>query len=377
MAKEGYCVKKIIQGSNPLWEANAFQSLFEGAQQALGIRKKKPSRAARDLTRHLLAPRRQDRLCASTALQHQWFLQNVLADDGVDNLPLLDIKDFHEVFSRMERDVGWALDALSKVQISAAIDASNRSLPRSNSCVVCYNHADQFGRTCPRCRHIVCGHCIPRLPKACCPYCRYEGVFDDAVQNSARYSHVGSYSMRKNSCPDEPKRMHGLGEREAFPNSARYNNSRHSPRRNSCPDDAKLMHGLGDWEPSQNSARYSNNRWSPRRNSCPDDAKRMHGLGEYHVYRQSPRAPDPQVSHHRRPNTCFLCNADSSMFDHVCPCCRVSTCASCICNRLHADDLRCPSCGDASSNTQSMSHIAAWNNLFGGVIKSLSGKLAQ
>jgi serine/threonine protein kinase len=196
---------RIIQGSNPLWEVSAFQALFQGAQEVLGIRKKKPSRAAQDLTRQLLAPRRQDRLSADAALQHEWFVKVVGANDESDNRPLLDMKLFQDAFSRMERDVGTALKALSSLPIAVAAppDTPNEMFRKEASCVVCYNHADELRRVCPQCQHTVCGHCIPRLPQASCPYCRHANVFADVV----------NMRRERTIVPDDVKKTHEIWRR--------------------------------------------------------------------------------------------------------------------------------------------------------------------
>lgn len=174
----------IIQGDVPLWEANAFQNLFQGAQEVMGMRKKRPSKTARDLTRLLLNPRRQDRLSANAALKHDWFtrpLPDVTyagLEDVTDNLPMLDMKDFEDAFSHMERGVGWAVGALAEVQLGGGpevphIDPND---DRLQSCVVCYGEAGQFGYVCPQCYHTVCVTCLQKLPQAVCPHCRHDAA---------------------------------------------------------------------------------------------------------------------------------------------------------------------------------------------------------
>jgi len=195
---------RIIQGDVPLWEANAFQNLFQGAQEMLGMIRKRPSNVARDLTRHLLAPRRQDRLSAWAALKHDWFEREIsettTLDDVSDNLPLLDMKDFEDAFSRMEQNVGWTIDALSKVQIGTVEEVHFHIDPaddRLTSCVVCYNGAGEFGYTCAQCYHRVCWECLQQLPQAICPYCRHDATDMAITQTIAQLARKGSDHSNK------------------------------------------------------------------------------------------------------------------------------------------------------------------------------------
>jgi len=169
---------KLIQGDVPLWEANAFQNLYNGFQEVVGMRRKKPSKIAINLTRRLLAPRRQDRPSAGGAMKHDWFQRQNLSDDVDigDNLPLLDMRDFQVGFSAIERELGSALDAIGKVEVGIndpmpQIDPTDERL---QSCVVCYGSAGTWGYVCPQCYHTVCTECLERMPKAICPYCRHE-----------------------------------------------------------------------------------------------------------------------------------------------------------------------------------------------------------
>lgn len=181
----------IIQGDVPLWEANAFQNLFQGAQEVMGMRKKRPSKTARDLTRQLLNPRRQDRLTAHAALKHDWFTRPLPdttyagLEDVTDNLPMLDMRDFEDAFSHMERGVGWAVGALAEVQIGGGHEVPNIDPgdDRLQSCVVCYGEAGQFGYVCPQCYHTVCVTCLQKLPQAICPHCRHDAT-DMAIAHS-------------------------------------------------------------------------------------------------------------------------------------------------------------------------------------------------
>lgn len=83
--------------------------------------KKRPSKTARDLTRHLLAPCPKDRLSSAAALKHEWFLVPAAAlfDSDKENLPLLDTKDFEEGFAKIERDLGWVFGAFANVGLAS------------------------------------------------------------------------------------------------------------------------------------------------------------------------------------------------------------------------------------------------------------------
>lgn len=93
--------EKIIAGRAALWEANSFANLFQGF---LGISKKRPSNLAINLTRTLLSPCPSERPSSFAALKHEWFTRPILSDaddNSVDNLPLLDMKDFEKGFVKI------------------------------------------------------------------------------------------------------------------------------------------------------------------------------------------------------------------------------------------------------------------------------------
>lgn len=203
---------KLIQGDVPLWEGNAFQSLFHGVGEAVGMRRKKPSTTARDLVRRMLAPRRQNRPSAREALNHAWFSASrrpptaggrsnsaSLDDSGAeDNLPLLELRDFQEGFAFMEREWQWAMNRLGQVEIGLSRSSSHLdpSDERLQSCVVCYGAAGHFGYVCPQCHHAVCTECIGRMRDALCPYCRHECKDMAVTQKLVR---VGSKGLAKQS----------------------------------------------------------------------------------------------------------------------------------------------------------------------------------
>ncbi|CAE7570358.1 PEPKR2 [Symbiodinium natans] len=88
----------LLRGDLPIWEGNAFQSLFRNVQEAAGLRRKRPSPVARDLVRRLLRPKRTLRPEAEDALKHPWFRAPQLeaVDDREEEVadPLLQWADF-------------------------------------------------------------------------------------------------------------------------------------------------------------------------------------------------------------------------------------------------------------------------------------------
>lgn len=161
---------KLIMGDVPLWETGTFQNFLIGFQEAVGIRRKRPSKIARDLALHLLAPGRHDRVTASVALRHFWFRMPLLSEGvetDVRGAKLLDWKDFEEGLSVVGRDLQWAMDMMAG-SLGTTVDDPLKT------CVVCYNAAGGVGYVCPQCHHAVCAQCLQQLPKATCPYCRRE-----------------------------------------------------------------------------------------------------------------------------------------------------------------------------------------------------------
>jgi len=274
--------QRIIQGDVPLWEANAFQSLFQGAQEVLGLVKKRPSRSARDLTRLLLAPRRQDRISAGRALQHDWFTrptpEGTSLFDEADNLPLLDMRDFEESFSRMERDVGWAMEALGKVELGTVetvvhLDPND---DRIQSCVVCYGAPGDFGYVCPQCYHRVCLQCMQRLPKAICPHCRHEAA------------------------------------------------------------DLALTHTFAQFarRTSEVAGEHSNKLFEAAAILSSD-------LPVLDVHTPIPRTAEDNVARH----SCIACSKPASSSNYVCPACSVTMCFECT-KQILVNYPQCPSCGE-------------------------------
>jgi len=165
---------KLVQGDVPLWETGTFQDMFIGFQEAVGMRKKRPSKLARDLALHLLTPSRQLRATAGSALRHAWFRLPVVVE-GTDaevapspaSAKLLDWKDFEAGLSVFGRDLQWAMDMMTGTLGNTVDDPLK-------TCVVCYSPAGGVGYICPQCHHAVCVQCIDQLPKPQCPFCRHE-----------------------------------------------------------------------------------------------------------------------------------------------------------------------------------------------------------
>lgn len=460
----------IVKGDVPLWEANAFQNLFQGAQEVLGMRKKRPSKTARDLTRQLLAPRRQDRLSAAAALRHDWFTKPIQEstvaglEDVTDNLPMLDMKDFEDAFSHMEKNAGLAMDFLSKVQIGSVAEVPHfdPSDDRLTSCVVCYNAADKFSYVCPQCYHAVCLQCLQKLPNAKCPHCRHEAT-DMAIAHKMSQLHAhGSQQSRQlyesaaslaqatsrvpvhidlNASPP-PITVEDAGRRRmCFCCSQPASSTNYispccgttvcfecakrvlvaKPQCPSCGDfervaatvpqyiaaneawasaaqlgdaitrsisDMTRAFSTGSTQSGGNDGRrfssFSSMSGEDRPSMLLPMSSRSHskesiGSAGGHVAPSLHHAQFGPQSH-----ICCLCRTGTSMFDHVCPCCRSSCCAACIVTRLPREDLRCPSCNDGPNNAHNMAVIASahqakhsWNKFWGNVVETFGGSPAH
>lgn len=172
---------KLVMGDVPLWETGLFQEMFAGIQEAVGMRRKRPSKISRDLALRLLAPAARQRISPFYALQHCWFT-SPLPGEGVDHEPpppsILDWQEFESSLSTVKRDLQWAMDMFSG-------SLGNQIDDPLKTCVVCYNAAGNVGYICPQCHHAVCAQCLGRLPKAACPYCRLEAPRIAAAQQAA------------------------------------------------------------------------------------------------------------------------------------------------------------------------------------------------
>lgn len=438
---------RIIQGDVPLWEANAFQNLFQGAQEVLGLVKKRPSKTARELTRLLLAPRRQDRPSAFVALKHDWFTRDIPESssgfpDVADNLPLLDMKEFEAGFSQIERDMGWAMDALAAVQISSVEEVRDIDPhdDRHVNCVVCFGLAGEFGYSCPQCYHRVCMSCLQRLPSATCPHCRHEAADMAIAHTIAQIARSGSQTnmqfmnaanaftnvsmhvdvhhpvpltteekMRRNVCQCCSKASSGsdyICPSCTGPICFQCVKGvlLHTPQCPACGDTQRVAATVPQYVAASEAWASAAELGDALRSSFSDVTRRF-SSGFFDQSQSQPGGgPSPstcstaasaQDVHAIRPSNsnsftpannlhaCCLCRGQVGMFDHVCGLCNASVCASCIFNRLPKEDLRCPSCNDASRNAQNMALIrsahqasTSWHNFWGSVTKSLNGEVA-
>jgi len=173
--------EQLIRGELPLWDNNAFASLFSGFQAAVGMSNRRPSKRARDLIRKLVEPRRERRLSAGAALSHQWFtapIPDVEESDTEENsTPLLKWDDFQAGLSAFEQEFAWVGKAMSEIPVSVLHSVEPHFDPGDNrlaSCVVCYGTSGHLGYRCPMCHYTVCVDCLGRLKDCSCPNCRHK-----------------------------------------------------------------------------------------------------------------------------------------------------------------------------------------------------------
>lgn len=301
--------QNLIQGEVPLWDTSTFRGLFNGFQEAIGIRKQRPSPVAIDLTRLLLAPKRQDRPGANAAIRHDWFHKQIVETSKQDdNLPLLNSKDFQVAFSAIEREVQSAVEAISKVSIGTNDFTSQGTPAHVQGCAACRGVSGKFGYVCP--------HCHTRSissPQAPTDTFSTAASMGDVAQPRF-FQQDQMHQLRSRSLSDSYEGTNFLASLSSIPQG----------RRASVPD---MVHERG----------------------CQMEA----------------------MLHTRRPESCFMCNKPSSMMDHVCPLCNSSVCAACIQMHLH-QDLHCPCCHDRERNAGHMRTILtahalydSWQNLWG------------
>jgi len=197
---------KLIMGDVPLWETGTFQDLFIGFQEAVGMRRKRPSKLARDLALQLLTPGRQNRATASNALRHQWFKLPVPKDEGpnepeAQGTKLLDWKDFEDGLAVVGRDLQWAMDMMTG-SLATTVDDPLKT------CVVCYSAAGGVGYICPQCHHAVCAQCLEQLPKATCPYCRHEALDMPLTKKVAQVLQASKPAVTRGSSKGPPCSSH-------------------------------------------------------------------------------------------------------------------------------------------------------------------------
>lgn len=408
---------KLIQGDVPLWEANAFQNLYNGFQEAVGFKRKSPSKIAINLTRRLLAPRRQDRPSASGAMKHDWFQKPGIIDEpdtGGEALPLLDMRDFQVGFSAIERELQSAMDVIGRVEIGINdnmphIDPSDERL---QSCVVCYGAAGSWGYVCPQCYHTVCTTCLERLPKAICPYCRHEAhdmkisqaftVFrrkgseqmDSIMNGASNYGNVAVDIDLNPAIPmshEDKERMQACQLCQKPAASTNYvcpscygnlcfdcakTKLAAKPQCPSCGEVDRVRASLPQylaaseaWSTAASIGEAVSRQFSEFTSSWTEQGPSRTFSGGFEEVARRFSTPimmtepvhhhachEDAVNHARRSQSCCMCKKPSSMLDHVCPCCNTSVCAACIQSNL-SQDPHCPNCKDRERNSTNMQMI--------------------
>lgn len=295
---------KLIQGDLPLWDANTFEGLFNGLQEAVGIRRRRPSGVAIHLTRRLLAPRRQDRPGASEAMRHDWF-HKAITDDGEGDalIPLLDMKDFQIGFATMEHEFPSAPPPSGKVK------------PGINSKMPYAAPSDARSPTCHQ-RPVTTSS-----PSA------------SDVRPVTSFGQSWSTVASLGDLPQQwPKVQRSLSE-QAHP---------------------RTFSGDLDFGKS-----FSTPYTPQARRSISSDFGEVRNFGVSYTPEPVQRrmsSHDEAVALANRSACCFVCKRPSSMLDHLCPLCNSSVCAECIRKHL-AKDPHCPCCKDRDHNVQNFQMI--------------------
>jgi len=335
---------KIIQGNTPLWEANAFQNLFNGFQEAVGIRRKKPSTIAVNLTRRLLAPRPQDRPHASKAMMHDWFHKPIVNDAAAgENLPLLDRRDFQAGFQAAygmmdaigkEAGLHAAMDAIGKLEIgiNEHMPYMDPSDARLRSCAA-YNGPSARGASWST----AASFGDVAQPQSRIQSRTLSGSSEDLVQYRAR-----TLSGSSEDFPQHRARTLSGSFGDAPQHRARtLSGSSEDPQPRIVSRQVRTM--------SDSFAEVQRFGTPPslgqRRSRTLSDS--FSEAGHFITPQKEAMMPG------HRSDCCLLCKSPSSMLDHVCPVCNLSVCAGCIRKHL-AKDPRCPHCHDRDHNAQNM-----------------------
>lgn len=319
----------LLRGDLPIWEGNAFQSLFRNVQEVTGLCKKRPSPVARDLVRHLLSPKRQVRFDAKRALQHKWLTapSEVSTVEEALDAPLLQWSDFEEGLNGIQREFQRAAEevvqAVEGIQIGSDLEQQILLDPKDDrlrNCVVCFQESGHFGFFCKQCYHSVCVHCLVKLQKPECPHCRKPATDVAAAQHLAKIA-------------------------EAF------------------DAQAAMRAGSAAWEVA---LKVGSNM-----------AENLDKVGVDAVV-------DIDMSHVRplseeqrkRGNACCVCRTPAGAMNHVCPACYASICFPCA---KSLKECCCPSCGDVQRNAEPLKHYLAageaWDAAMGlreGVLSALT-----
>jgi len=316
---------------------------------------------------------------------------------------------------------------------------------RLQSCVVCYGGAGAMGYVCPQCYHTVCLECLQKLPQANCPHCRHQATDMAIAHTMVQFAKTGSQQSSKlyesaASLAFATSRVpmhldlgpHPLTAEDAGRRMMCLCCSQPASSTNyicpacsvtlcfECAKEVLVARpqcpGCGEIERvAATVPQYiaANEAWASAAQlgdaisrSLSDVTRRFSSMSSSgdeinHSHSRGPsmllpagavgprgasggyttHSPQHAGHFHEQAHFCCLCRSETSLFDHVCPCCRASCCANCICNRLPREDLRCPSCNDAANNVHGLSLIASahkarhsWSNFWGSVVESFGGE---
>jgi len=296
---------QLIGGDLPIWEESSFAGLFQGFQEKMGMKKKRPSRIARTFIRQLVDPRHQTRVSATAALRHDWFRLPIQEDDGADDGldALFSAQDFDEGMKFLEQSASWAVEAaghlgnglsnhLSALPVSG-IDASlgiDMTDERVTTCVVCYDPSGHLGYLCPSCKHAVCMSCLKKLRKPECPHCRHEPsdmAMAQAVANAVDRAGADAHRLKEHAIAG----VMNIG--------------------------SGAMNGVS---------------------SVAIDTGADFPMTEARMMRRA---------------QCFGCKEPSTATNYCCPACSASSCWGCT-QRDLAKTLRCPACGEREHNKEAL-----------------------
>lgn len=301
----------LLRGDLPIWEGNAFQSLFRNVQEATGLCRKRPSPVARDLVRRLLTPKRQVRCNAKEALQHRWITSppsETRADEAqAQDAPLLQWSDFEEGLTGIQREFQRAAEevvqAVENIQIGSDLEQQILLDPKDDrlkNCVVCFQESGHFGFFCKQCYHSVCIQCLVKLPKPECPHCRKPASDVAAAQHLAKIA-------------------------EAF------------------DAQAALQAGSVAWK----AALEVGSNVAENLGKVGADAVVDIDLGHIRPVTEEQR---------KRSSACCVCDTPAGATNHVCPECFASVCFPCA---KKLKERQCPSCGDVDHNAEPLKHYLA------------------
>lgn len=311
---------ELLRGNLPIWEGDVFSSLFHQIQAAAGIRRGRPSAAARDLVRRMLTPSRSRRLPASAALQHPWFTAPHSVVPETDDAPLLAWSDFEEGLWSIEREVAALAQGVQRMASDLAVVVDHvadglgdvrfqgtqpqlrldPSDDRHQTCVVCYHDSGHFCYICPQCMHAVCSTCLGKLPKPECPHCRRQASDVAVSRKVARFATSMS--------------LHAEPLAEAALN---------------------MVMSAAEEVPRQLSKVSIGGRSDSELLLVPDSEERA-----------------------ARRAACHFCRQPTNDTNHLCPRCCASVCFGCVKGRL-ASWPHCPYCGDVSYNANAIKEYLA------------------